>query len=40
MSRPSHELEAWAIAVRGDVLRRIPLPADVDLVIRHGRRYR
>jgi len=28
------------IAVKGDVLRHISLLADVDLVIRHGRRYR
>jgi len=28
------------IAVRGDVLRYISLLQDVDLVVRHGRRYK
>ncbi len=28
------------IAVRGDVLRHIALLQDVDIVIKHGRRYR
>jgi imidazolonepropionase-like amidohydrolase len=31
---------ADVIAVKGDVLRHISLLSDVDLVIRHGKRYR
>ncbi|HEX9671385.1 MAG TPA: amidohydrolase family protein [Thermoanaerobaculia bacterium] len=31
---------ADVIAVRGDVLRHVALLADVDLVVKHGRRYK